>query len=170
MSTDAGSFPDDLLPTTGRFDGPLHHLPVRVYFEDTDASGVVYHARYLGFIERARTDMLRCIGITQHALMTADAQDMGVYAVRSLHIDYLRPAMLDDALLVTSRVVEVGAATCRIRQTVRRVNPAAGEIIVDATVLAAYLGPEGRPKRQPKTWVQQFRALALAAQTLDSAG
>ena len=139
-------------PATGVFDGPLHRFPVRVYFEDTDLSGVVYHANYLRFMERARSDMLSCVGIDQRAAFDGNE---GVYAVADLRIRYRRPARLDDALTVVSHVEAVGGAITTIHQAVMRGD----EILTDATVIAAFLTREGRPRRQPKSWVEAFRKL-----------
>jgi acyl-CoA thioester hydrolase len=137
------------VPASGVFDGPLHRFPVRVYFEDTDLSGVVYHANYLRFMERARSDMLGCVGIDQRAAFDGNE---GVYAVADLSIKYRRPARLDDALTVVSQVRAVGAATATIHQAVMRGD----EILTEATVTAAFLTREGRPRRQPKSWVEAF--------------
>jgi len=139
-------------PVTGVFDGNVHRFPVRVYFEDTDLSGVVYHANYLRFMERARSDMLACVGIDQRAAF--DAND-GVYAVADLSIKYRRPARLDEALTVVSHVRAVGGATATIHQAVMRDD----EMLTEATVVAAFLTREGRPRRQPKTWVEAFQKL-----------
>jgi len=139
-------------PYQGRFEGKAHHFAVRVYFEDTDFSGVVYHASYLRFMERARSDMLARAGVDQRA--SFDAGD-GVYAVAELTIKYRAPAKLDDALLVVSQVTEVRAASCRIHQRVMR----GGQIVTDADVVAAFLSPSGRPRRQPQAWVDAFQEL-----------
>ena len=104
-------------PQAGRFEGREHRFPVRVYFEDTDLSGVVYHANYLRYMERARSDMLRLAGIDQRGVHDAGE---GGYAVADLAIRYRAPAKLDDALLVVSRVHAVRAASVVIHQTVRR--------------------------------------------------
>lgn len=144
----------------GTLKGGIHHYALRIYFEDTDASGVVYHANYLRFMERARSDMLRCAGIEQRMALEASGRERGVYAVRTIQLEYLKPAFLDDALLVCSYVEEVGAATCHIRQKISRENV----LLIDAKVTAAYLGDGGRPKRQPAEWRTQFQALAAAAQ------
>lgn len=144
--------PDHDLPTAGRFVGREHRFGVRVYFEDTDLSGMVYHANYLRFMERARSDMLRCAGIDQRAAFDAG---LGAYAVSDLRIRYRAPARLDDALVVVSRLVALGAATCRIHQGVMR----DGLILADAQVTAAFVAPTGRPARQPKPWIDAFRAL-----------
>jgi acyl-CoA thioester hydrolase len=142
----------DPVPATGAFDGPLHRFPVRVYFEDTDLSGVVYHANYLRYMERARSDMLGCVGIDQRAAFESGE---GVYAVADLAIKYRRPARLDDALTVVSQVQAVRAATATIHQAVMR----GSEILTEATVTAAFLTREGRPRRQPKPWVEAFQKL-----------
>jgi len=140
-------------PQAGHFAGGEHRLPLRVYYEDTDLSGVVYHANYLRYMERARSDMLREAGIDQRAAHEAGE---GAYAVADLHIRYLAPARLDDALVVVSRLAEVTPARVVIHQTVRR----GAEMLADATVTAALVGPDGRPRRQPAAWVDTFRRLA----------
>lgn len=140
------------LPYSGHFAGREHRFAVRVYFEDTDFSGVVYHASYLRFMERARSDMLTCAGIMQS---DAYAAGDGVYAVAELTIKYLRPARFDDALLIVSTIEQVRAATCLIHQRVM----CGDERMTDATVVAAFLSPEGRPRRQPADWIQKFTPL-----------
>jgi acyl-CoA thioester hydrolase len=139
-------------PYSGHFDGNRHLFAVRVYFEDTDFSGVVYHARYLHFMERARSDMLACVGINQRG---AHAGGEGVYAVAELAIKYRAPAHFDDALLVVSQMEAVRGASVVIHQRVMRGQ----EIITDARVTAAFLSPNGRPRRQPKPWVAAFTAV-----------
>ena len=139
-------------PHEGRFVGNEHRYPVRVYFEDTDVAGIVYYANYLRFMERARSEMLRAVGIGQRDTLESGA---GVYAVAEAHIRYRAPARLDDALVVSSRVREVRAASCVIQQRVMRGD----EILADAHVTAAFLSPEGRPKRQPREWVEKFERL-----------
>lgn len=140
------------LPPAGRFEGVRHLFPVRVYFEDTDLSGVVYHANYLRFMERARSDMLRAAGIDQRGAFEAGE---GAYAITTLAIRYRVPARLDDALLVASRVTAVRAASVAIQQTVSR----DACILAEADVVAALVAPDGRARRQPAAWVQRFRAL-----------
>lgn len=144
--------PGDDLPAQGRFDGLEHRFPLRVYFEDTDLSGIVYHANYLRFMERARSDMLRTAGIDQRAAHEAGE---GVYAIRDLALRYAAPARLDDALLVVSRVLAVRAAAVTIHQRVMR----GAELLVDATVEAVFVTPAGRPRRQPADWLGRFAPL-----------
>lgn len=139
-------------PYQGHFDGAQHLFAVRVYFEDTDFSGVVYHARYLHFMERARSDMLACVGIDQR---TVHAAGQGAYAVTEMHIKYRRPAHFNDALVVVSTVEAVRAASCDIHQTVMRGD----EILTEAQVTAAFVSPDGRPRRQPAQWVAAFQPI-----------
>ncbi len=139
-------------PYEGAFLGKTHRFALRVYFEDTDTAGIVYYANYLRFMERARSDMLRAIGVDQRAALE---QGDGVYAVAEAHIRYRRPAKLDDALVVVSNVREVRAASCVIQQRVMRGD----EVITEATVTAAFLTREGRPRRQPREWVERFERL-----------
>jgi acyl-CoA thioester hydrolase len=136
----------------GGFVGKAHHFMLRVYFEDTDVAGIVYYANYLRFMERARSDMLRAVGIDQRAALESGE---GVYAVAEVQIRYRAPAKLDDELLVVSAVREVRAASCLIHQRVMR----GAEILTDASVTAAFLSPEGRPKRQPREWVELYKRL-----------
>ncbi|KQR83436.1 YbgC/FadM family acyl-CoA thioesterase [Sphingomonas sp. Leaf343] len=139
-------------PTEGRFAGVEHRLPLRVYFEDTDLSGVVYHANYLRYMERARSDMLRLAGIDQRATFEGGG---GAYAIADLHIRYRAPARLDDALIVASRVTATTTARVVIHQTVRREQ----EVLADAVVTAALVAGNGRPLRQPAAWTNIFRRL-----------
>lgn len=143
-------------PYQGGFMGREHWFALRIYFEDTDLSGIVYHANYLRFMERARSDMLRAAGIDQRA--AADNGD-GVYAIADLQIRYLKPARLDDVLVVKSRVVQVRAAAAVIEQRIDR----DGATLTEAKLTAVLLGPDGRPKRQPRAWVDAFEQLKGAA-------
>ena len=138
-------------PYEGAFVGSTHHFALRVYFEDTDLAGVVYYANYLKFMERARSDMLRCAGIDQRGAIEGG---VGVYVVAEANIKYRSSAKLDDDLLVLSEVKEVRAASCVIHQRVMRGH----DILADAMVTAAFI-LEGRPKRQPRAWVEAFERL-----------
>jgi len=139
-------------PYEGGFIGTEHHFAVRVYFEDTDLTGIVYHANYLRFMERARSDMLRAAGIDQRAAHEAGE---GAYAISQIAIRYRAPAKLDDALVVVSRLHELRAASCVIHQRVMR----GGDVLAEAEVTAAFLTPDGRPRRQPRDWVRCFERL-----------
>ncbi len=139
-------------PYQGHFDGRTHHFAIHVYFEDTDFSGLVYHANYLRYMERARSDMVARIGVDQRE---AFASGLGVYAVADLSIRYVRPARFADDLLVISTIEEFGAARLVIHQRVMRGE----ELLSDARVVAAFLSTEGRPKRQPQHWMAAMQAL-----------
>jgi len=139
-------------PVSGYFDGKQHRFPVRVYFEDTDLSGIVYHANYLRFMERARSDMLRLSGVDQRARTEAGE---GIYAVVDLAIKYRMPAKLDDDLVVVSHVTGVRAASCVIHQRVMR----GGDILTQGDVTVALLAPSRRPIRQPRDWMEAFKRL-----------
>ena len=139
-------------PYRGGFVGRTHRFALTVYFEDTDTAGIVYYANYLKFMERARSDMLRAVGIDQRGAIDSGE---GVYAVAEANIRYLRPAKLGDDLQIVSTVERVRAASVLIRQRVCR----GAEQLTDATVTAAFLTPEGRPTRQPRAWVSLFEKL-----------
>ncbi len=139
-------------PPSGVFDGPLHLFPVRIYFEDTDLSGVVYHANYLRYMERARSDMLRLAGIDQRAAQEAGE---GAWAVTDLAIRYRAPARLDDELIVESRMHAVRGASVRIGQIVRRGD----NILTEGEVTAAFVSPDGRARRQPSGWAERFTSI-----------
>ncbi len=132
-------------------------LPLRVYYEDTDAVGVVYYANYLKFAERARTEMVRTLGVEQEALR----QNHGiVFVVRSCAIDFLRPARLDDLLVVETRVCRVSGARVDLQQEIRRIaDPSAltnGELLVTLSVRLASLNRTGRPVRLSGEVLQAF--------------
>ena len=136
-------------PYQGVFRGNAHYFAVRVYIEDTDLGGVVYHANYLRFLERARSDLLRALGIGQRKAIESGE---GVYAVAEMHIKYCRPARLEDELVIISQVDEIRGASCRIAQKIWRGQ----DLMAQATVTAAFLNSEGRPKRQPAAWVEKL--------------
>ena len=140
-------------PYRGGFIGREHRFALTVYFEDTDTAGIVYYANYLKFMERARSDMLRAAGIDQRAAKEAGE---GVYAVAEVNIRYLRPAKLGDDLLVLSTVEQVRAASVLIHQRVMRGD----QTLADARVTAAFLDLTDRPKRQPRDWVDTFKAIS----------
>ena len=140
------------LSAIGRFEGLEHHFALRVYFEDTDLTGIVYHANYLRYMERARSDMLLAVGVDQR---TTFESGEGAYALRSVQLDYRTPARLSDDLVVRSRLVSLRAAAVVIQQRVMR-----GETIVaQGEVEAAFVSPAGRPRRQPAEWVAAFEPL-----------
>ncbi len=140
----------------GETPGTAHVWPVRVYHEDTDASGAVYHAAYLKFAERARTEMLRRHGIDQRRL----AAERGLaFMVRDCFIDYLAPARMDDALEVHTRVTRIGGAQVRLEQRVCR----GGAVLARLEVRVVCVRADGRPAR----WPAAARAAARAHERED---
>ena len=132
----------------------VHVLPLRVYYEDTDASGVVYYANYLRFIERGRTEMLRLLGVSHRAL---DAGAGIAFAVRRCEIDYLAPARLDDEIEVHTAIAAVGGATIEARQSVRRGK----DELARGTLRLACVGADGRPRRVPGAVRAALTSLAV---------
>ena len=119
-----------------------HSMPLRVYYEDTDAAGIVYYANYLKFAERGRTEMMRTLGFAHSGIV---AESGIVFTVRRLTTDYRRPARLDDLLSVDTRIVEIGGATLLLDQRICR----EGAVLVALEVLVACVGQDGRPRRVP---------------------
>ncbi|MBS7804878.1 tol-pal system-associated acyl-CoA thioesterase [Rhizobiales bacterium TNE-4] len=127
-----------------------HRFPLRVYYEDTDFSGVVYHASYLRFFERGRTEFIRSCGIDQQALH----RETGVYfVVRRMAVDWLKPALMDDELVVETKAVKFGGASMELSQRILRGN----EVLTTAEVLVVIL-KEGRPTRLPDSIRAQIPA------------
>lgn len=127
-----------------------HRFPLRVYYEDTDFSGVVYHASYLRFFERGRTEFIRSCGIDQQALH----RETGVYfVVRRMAVDWLKPALMDDELVVETKAVKFGGASMELSQRILRGD----EVLTTAEVLVVIL-KEGRPTRLPDSIRAQIPA------------
>ena len=129
-------------PPMGCLVDGVHALPVRVYYEDTDASGVVYHANYLRFIERGRTDLLRRLGVTHRALAESDRV---YFTLSRCELDFLAPGRLDDQLEVHTSLLALGGATVEARQVVRR----DGVDLFRGKLRLACVDGEGRPRRLP---------------------
>lgn len=141
-------------PTAGAWQDGVHRLPVRVYYEDTDFTGVVYYANYLKFLERGRTDALRSAGI-RHEDLLARETPLG-FAVRKIEAEYLKPARIDDALIVETRFTEARGARLRVEQRVLR-----GEaVLLTARVEAACIDLQGRPKRLPAEAAEAIASVA----------
>ncbi len=140
-------------PPGGCFDGARHLYAVRVYYEDTDLSGITYHANYLRWFERARSDLLRMLDIDQRA---AIEQGEGAYAVSEINLRYLRPAKLDDDVVIETICTELGAASCRMQQRAIRNFSGEHEVLSEATLRVGFIAPDGRPRRQPPEWRAAF--------------
>lgn len=129
-----------------------HRLMARVYYADTDFSGVVYHARYLEFLERGRSDFLRLAGVHHTELHDGKHGEKIVWVVRRMEIDFRSPARIDDILTVDTRAEQISGARIFMAQQLRRGD----EVLVDARVEAAIIGENGRPRRFPKEWIAAF--------------
>lgn len=136
-------------PPDGVLDGDRHLYAVRAYYEDTDLSGIVYHANYLRWFERARSDLLRRLDIDQRAAIEAGE---GAYALSEVNLRYLRPAKLDDDIVIETRCTDLKAASCRMHQKAFRGE----ELLAEAHLRVGFVSPNGRPIRQPEEWRAAF--------------
>ena len=129
-----------------------HRLHARVYYADTDFSGVVYHARYLEFFERGRSDFLRLAGVHHTELADGKHGEKLVWVVKRMEIDFRAPARIDDILTIDTRTESVSGARIFMAQQLKRGD----ELLVEARVEAAIISENGRPRRFPKEWVTAF--------------
>lgn len=134
----------------GVLDGSRHLYAVRVYYEDTDLSGITYHANYLRWFERARSDLLRLLGIDQRSAIESGE---GAYALSEVNLRYLLPARLDDDVVIETRCSDLGAASCRMQQTARRGD----DTLCEASLRVGFISLSGRPRRQPSEWRAAFK-------------
>jgi acyl-CoA thioester hydrolase len=143
----------------GKIESGQHVMAVRVYYEDTDFSGVVYHASYLRFMERGRTDFLRLLGVDHRALFEEAGQEAPGFAfvVRSMTIEYLKPAHMDDVLTIKTSPAEIAGASLTLKQEVFR----DGVLILEAMVKAAFVSG-GRARRIPEALRKAMSADALS--------
>ena len=141
-------------PEQGVIDRRVHRLPLRVYYEDTDAGGIVYHAAYLRFAERARTEVLRCLGFDHRTLHERSGL---IFAVRRCLADFLAPARLDDRLLIETRLQRLGRASLDLEQ---RVTAVEGRLLVRLEVRLALLSETRRPARLPAALRTALAAVA----------
>jgi acyl-CoA thioester hydrolase len=144
MSNGTQTWPDIAGRIVDGPDGRRHVMPVRVYFEDTDAGGIVYHASYIRFIERGRTDLLRLMGTDARAMIDGiDHKTPAAFVVRRMNIDFYRPARMDDLLLVETRVKELGGASVTLIQTITL----DGRRLFEAEVTVVLISMAGKPLR-----------------------
>ena len=130
-----------------------HRLLARVYYADTDFSGVVYHARYLEFLERGRTDYLRLLGVHHSELADGKLGESIVWVVRRMEIDFRLAARIDDVLTVETHTAEISGARVRMAQSISRGD----ELLIAAKVEAALVNGAGRPRRFPAEWIKLFK-------------
>jgi acyl-CoA thioester hydrolase len=126
-------------PTAGVFDGREHQLPVRIYYEDTDFTGVVYHANYLRYFERGRSDFLRLAGISHTDLAAIDT----AFAITRMEIDFKRAARIDDALVVRTTYDRVKGPRLHISQRITRGDALIAQAVVEAVCITL----DGRPRK-----------------------
>lgn len=129
-----------------------HRIMARVYYADTDFSGVVYHARYLEFFERGRSDFLRLAGVHHTELADGKHGEKLVWVVRRMEIDFRGSARIDDILTIDTRAQEISGARIVMAQELKRGE----ELLVTARVQAAIVGANGRPRRFPREWIEAF--------------
>ena len=142
---------DQDAPSAGRFDGRQHLLPVRIYYEDTDFSGLVYHASYLRFFERGRSDFLRLAGVHHNELL-AGAEPLA-FAVNKISVEFLKPARIDDALLVNTAFETMRGPRIFIAQKLMR----DGETLVTADVQVCCISLTGRPRKPPALLLERLK-------------
>ena len=136
-----------------------HVLPVRIYFEDTDFSGVVYHGSYIRFMERGRSDFVRLLGVAHAGLDAGDHGEQLAFAVHRIHIDFFRPARIDDLVEVTTMVKAVTGARLILTQTVAR----DGERLTEAEVTIVLITRDGKARRIPDSVRATLHAAAAAS-------
>lgn len=141
----------DDAPSAGRFEGRIHHLPVRIYYEDTDFTGIVYHANYLRYFERGRSDCLRLAGV-HHSLLLEQPEPLG-FAVNRIVLDFAKPARIDDALVVKSTFETFKGPRLFISQRIER----EGELLVSAEVQVCCISLTGRPRKPPAVLLERLK-------------
>jgi acyl-CoA thioester hydrolase len=143
-------------PSAGRFDGRAHLLPVRIYYEDTDFTGVVYHANYLRYFERGRSDFLRLAGIAHTAML--EQPEPLAFAVNRIALEFLKPARIDDALTVKTSFDSFQGPRIFIAQSLER----EGEILVRAEVQVCCISLTGRPRKPPALLLERLKPFLKA--------
>lgn len=138
-------------PSAGRFEGRVHILPVRIYYEDTDFTGLVYHANYLRYFERGRSDFLRLAGVSHSALLAGE--DPLGFAVNRMALEFVRPGRIDDALVVKTLYDRVQGPRIFISQSLEK----SGETLVKGMVEACCISLTGRPRKPPAMLLQRLK-------------
>jgi acyl-CoA thioester hydrolase len=141
-----------ILPHSGIMKGNKHIFPLRVYYEDTDVGGVVYYANYLKYMERARSEMIRALGIDQLEMLKYNKPDDVSFVVRRCEVDYKSAAYFDDLLTVETEIIKLGGASILMKQVILKDDVR----VVESLIKAAVIGEDGKTKRLPKTIKQKF--------------
>ncbi|GHA81508.1 tol-pal system-associated acyl-CoA thioesterase [Algimonas arctica] len=155
MKPEDAAIPDRDRPPLGYFDGRQHRFPIRVFYEDTDFSGVVYYANYLRFLERARSSFFRLAGIGHAELLERDPAL--AFVIRKINLDYRSSAKIDDVLTVVTTYDVFKGARLLVTQWIER----NGEIILTADSEAACIDLDGRPRRAPKEMIEKLKPFLL---------
>lgn len=155
VPTTPGFMPPSFDEDAGVASSEPHRLGVRVYYEDTDFSGVVYHASYLRFLERGRTEFLRALGIHHRAIFADGGPESISFAVRNMTLDFVKPALMDDVLCVETSVQALGGASIEMAQAIRREC----DVLVTAKVRIAVVAG-GRARRIPAELLVKLKGLA----------
>ena len=142
----------------GRFEGKTHVLPISVYYEDTDLSGVVYHANYLRYMERGRTEFFRMAGISRADL---DSEEPTAWTIRRITVEYHRPARLDDQIQVVSRMTGISGARLNVLQRVM----CGDRLLVEGRIEACLITLTGKPRRLPKNVLETLAPFATPEET-----
>lgn len=156
MKAEDAAIPDRDRPPLGYFDGREHRFPIRVFYEDTDFSGVVYYANYLRFLERARSSFFRLAGIGHAELLDRDPPL--AFVIRKITLDYRSSAKIDDVLSVVTTYDIFKGARLMVSQRIER----DGNIILTAHSEAACIDLDGRPRRAPKPMIEKLRPYLLS--------
>ena len=139
---------------------PEKEISVRIYYADTDFSGVVYHARYLEFLEKGRTEWLRTLGLSHKDLLPqqncSDSRQGLVFAVRHMNIDFIKSASIDDFLIVRTKAEQVRGARLFMKQSILRQEKNELMVLLEAAVEIVLMNQNGHPRRFPKDWLEKF--------------
>ncbi len=155
---------DPAVAFSGWFEGTTHVLPVRIYYEDTDTSGIVYHANYLRYFERGRSDFLRLAGVRHLVMMQAETPL--VWTLRRIAVEYVRPAKVDDLLHVRTRYTLLAGARMNGEQAIVK----GADLIASAKIEAAVITMDGRPRRVPPEIVEKMTPYLSVPEGLRSEG
>jgi len=142
----------DKVPFCGEINNGVHRLIARIYFADTDFSGVVYHGRYLEFLERGRTEFLRVSGIHHAELASGLSGEKLAWVVRKMQIEFLKPAHIDDILFIDTQIEKISGARILMKQTIQ----CGVKLLISANVEAALINNEGRPRRFPTSFIKKW--------------
>jgi len=145
----------EILPHSGNIKENIHYFPLRVYYEDTDVGGVVYYANYLKFMERARSELLRCLGIDQKGMLDYNNPDDVSFIVKRAELDFNKSAKFDDRLVVRSEIIKLGGASIVINQEISHNT----DTLVTGMIKIAAVGKDGKPRKMPEAMRHKFKRI-----------